>query len=567
MPPTDAEFEELRSRVERLERQVEELTQPAPPPVLPPVLKPAPQPPPALQAKPRPQISSTAWIAGIGAVIFLIGAIYGLTVAIQRGWMSPPVRVGLGLIVGAILGVVAAKRLSAALRGSGVALLAAGAGTWMFAFYFGAQQAALFPLWAGYVGTSVAIILAGWLAARTRCDGALAVALVTGLVAPLAFSTGEGNLALLQTHLLVLVAAQLAVHYVARSGGDWLWSRILGTAGVWLLAWLGSAEGSLALGVSWLIELFCLLGIAGLVLVWLPRHAESPRLSGALTAVVLVLFAVCAWIVWDRAHLSMKAFALILAGIAGVSFGLIAPARRRVGNGQHDATLVMLGTGFALVAVPVAFDWRWVCIGWSLFALSLAVTARSSHARNKPERDGLILAAAIAATSAAAWIMSRAVRQDTADWPVLNVIFIGGIMVAAAWGVLSMIPGNHRRVTFPMMQLVLVPLIAWELQRVVPTVRSENATLALGGLLATLTYAIAGAGQWLRGVLGVAHDGVAAALRSMGYVWLTVAAIKLLFNDLARADLVFRAVVALGVGSILLGAAFWADKRRKAAAN
>ena len=104
MPPTDAEFEELRSRVERLERQVAELTQPVPPPVLPPVLKPAPQPPPAVQAKPRQPISSTAWIAGIGAVIFLIGAIYGLTVAIQRGWMSPSVRVGLGLIVGAILG-------------------------------------------------------------------------------------------------------------------------------------------------------------------------------------------------------------------------------------------------------------------------------------------------------------------------------------------------------------------------------------------------------------------------------------------------------------------------------
>lgn len=567
MPPTDAEFEELRSRVERLERQVAELTQPVPPPVLPPVLKPAPQPPPAVQTKPRQPISSTAWIAGIGAVIFLIGAIYGLTVAIQCGWMSPSVRVGLGLIVSAILGVVAAKRLSAALRGSGVALLAAGAGTWTFAFYFGAQQAGLFPIWVGYAGTSLAIVLAGWVAARTRCDGALAVALMTGLVAPLAFSTGEGNLALLQTHLVVLVTAQLAVHYLSRSGGDWLWSRILGTAGVWLLAWLGSTEGSLALGVSWLTELFCVLGAAGLVLVWLPRHPEPPRIAGALTAVVLVLFAVCVGIVWDRAHLPMKAFVLILAGIAGVAFGLVAPARRRMGHGRHDATLIVLGTGFALVAMPVAFDWRWVCIGWSLCALSLSVAARSSHGHNKPERDGLIVAAAIAATSAAAWIMNRAVRQDSGDSPLLNVIFIGGIIVAAAWGVLSMIPGHHRRVTFPMMQLVLVPLIAWELQRVVPTVRTENAVLALGGLLATLTYAVAGAGQWLRGVLTGANDVLAAALRRMGYVWMTVAAGKLLFNDLARTDLVFRAVVALGVGSILLGAAFWADKRRKAAAN
>jgi len=566
MPPTDAEFEELRSRVERLERQVEELTRPVSPPVLPPVLKPAaaqPPPPPKLSPKPSRTISSTAWVAGVGAVIFLIGAIYGLTVAIQRGWLSPPVRVGLGLAVGVFLGVLAAKRLSAGLRGSGVALLAAGAGTWTFAFYYGAQQAELFPLWAGYIGTSVAIFFAGFVAAGTRCDGALAVALVTGLIAPLAFSTGEGKLALLMVHLLVLGAAQLVVHYRARSGGDWIWSRMLGTAGVWFLAWWGSMEGSLELGVSWLIELYCVLGIAGLLLAWLPRHPEQPRIPAVLTAVVLVAFAVCAWEIWDQSGVSHKPFALVLTGVAGVVFGLIAPARRRTGSVQHDVMLLVLGTGFVLVAVPVAFDWRWVAIGWSLFALSLSVAARSAHAYSKSESDGLILAASIAATCASAWIVNKAQVQGPAAWPVLNVIFISGILVSAAWGVLTLIPGNHRRVTFPMMQLIFVPLIAWELRRVVPTMRSENMVLAWGAILATLIYAIAGAGQWLRGVIDETNGFMAKAMRRMGYAWLAIATFKLLFKDLARTDMLFRAVVALGVGSILLGAAFWADKRRK----
>lgn len=562
---TDAEYEELRNRVEQLERKVAELTRPVATPVLPPVLKSAPARPVASGAKQpkRPPISSITWIASIGAVIFLIGAVYGLTVAVQRGWASPPVRVGAGLLVGVLFGLAAAKRLAAAKFGSGVALLAAGAGTWTFALHFGAQRAELFPVWQGFAGTATGVVLAGLLAARTRCDGALAVALITGLIAPLAFSTGAGNLAGLQTHLLALGLAQLSVHYLTRSGGDWIWSRVIGSAGIWLLASVGATNGALNLGVAWLLELYCALAVVGLGLAWLPRHPDRPVGAGALTAVTLVFAAVCAWVLWNRAHLPVKSFALVLSGLAGVSLALLAPARRRMGDAQHDVTLLVLGSGFALLAASVALDGRWVGVAWSVLALGLSVAARSAQAARKPECGGLTLVAVITTTAASAWILYQSNQQGGSDWPVLNRVFGSGVIATGSWAVLTLMPGDHRRVTFPMMQLVAVNLVAWELQRTVPTLRSENVTLALGGLLATLTYAVAGAGQWLRGVLQGENQVHAGALRRMGYAWLAVAAGKLLLIDLARTELMFRAVVALAVGSILLGAAFWADKRRQ----
>jgi hypothetical protein len=109
---------------------------------------------------------------------------------------------------------------------------------------------------------------------------------------------------------------------------------------------------------------------------------------------------------------------------------------------------------------------------------------------------------------------------------------------------------------------VLVNAVAWEFARTVPTFSGEEATLEFGPLLATLTYAGAGAGGWLRGVLHEQETGRARAWRLTGYGWLTVAAVKLLGFDLEHADLAFRAVAALAVGALFIGAAYWADRKR-----
>jgi len=583
----DAELRELRARLEKLEQEVAALRgaantpvaprEEAPPliaqiePVAPPPAPPGAEPPvvaavPSAKLPPRPPavadrldtLPSTVWVAGAGAIIFLIGAIYGLTVSIQRGWISPPVRVGAGLVTGLAAGIFAARLLLAGRQALGVTLLAVGAGTWMFALYFGSHGADLFPLGLGFAGAAVATLLAGGLAARIRSDAAFAVALAVGLAAPVAFSDGTGTLVGLLGYLCVLLVGQLAVHYTTGEGAEWTASRLLGTAGVWgvaLLAGFTSRLGPVPLAFLLVAAVLALT----LALAWLPRHPAPAEEPVAASTLVLVAACLGSWSVWRRADFDREPFSLVFVAFAALSLALVVAARRR-GTIRNETPLVLAAVAFALMAVPTAISWRWVGLAWGVGALSLAVGARL---KARTERDdSLALGAVIFTMAATAVWLGRVLDYRGHDFAFVNPRFLNATLAAAAWVVLSGVPGVPRWLSFGAAQAVAVNALAWELARTIDPVSSEHATLALGPLLATLTYAGAGVGLWLRGVLYEADHARAKGLRAAGYVWLVVAAVKLLGYDLSDRDLLFRAVAALGVGAVFIGAAWWADRVR-----
>lgn len=572
MNPHTEELEELRRRVERLEGEVAALRgapveprPPAPlratvpvPPLLPPVLAPA------ASAKPKPlsarlnNVPSTVWVAGTGAVIFLIGAVYGLTVSIQRGWISPPMRVGAGLITGLAVGVLAGRLLFRGRRELGVTLLAVAAGTWTFSLYFGAKSAQLFPLALGFGGAAVATLLAGAVAARVRSDGAMAVALAVGLAAPLAFSDGTGMLPGLLSYLGGLAAAQLVAHYATGAGADWTWSRLLGSAGIWGVTLLGTMEATVASAPA-AFALLALLLALGLGLAWLPRHRAPAEEPVAVSTLVLAAAAVALWTVWRRTHLEREFFSAVLVGLAALCLALVA-AGRRSGRKLNEMPLVLLAAVFGLVAVPMAIDWRWVTLAWGAGALGLALAARAKAGAAKD--DSVSLGAGIVAMAATAVWLVQALGHRRADLIFVNPVFGGAALTAAAWAVLMTVPGQARGLAFAAMQAVAVNAVAWELARAIGPVTGDEVSLPLGALLATLTYAASGAALWLRGVLYESDPARAKALRLAGYGWLAVAAVKLLGFDLGNRDLLFRAVAALGVGAVFIGAALWADRHR-----
>lgn len=587
MTPLESELAALRDRVARLEAEVRALqagsvvrevaktemtpavksallqfAEPPPLPEEPPVVHPRPVVAPSrLEATPSREIASTVWIAGVGAVIFLIGAVYGLTVSIQRGWIAPPVRVGGGLGIGLGLGYGAWRQFRRENRGLGVALLAAGIGTWMFAWYFGSHRGQLFPPVAGLLGTALAALVAGWIAARVRSDGALAVALATGLIAPLAFSTGRGSAPALMTYLLVLSGTQLALNYLARTGAHWSWSRVLGTVGVWLVAMLAAGDARLE-SPPLMFALLAALGASVLLLGWLPRHVEMPRWPGAVTVCSQLGLAVALWLVWTRSHFEREEFSVVLVILAVTTLALWPWARRRSPAGDHDLALLLLAVGFAYLAVAVALDRHWIVLAWGAFAALLAVGARAAQQSARIEAETLQVATVLAATAASMVWLVLAFEQRASDAIFLNRVFVGGALAATAWGVLYFTPGRLRILAGVAWQVVLVNAVAWELARALPAVQSENTSLAIGPVLATLTYAVVGVMLWLRG-LNAGEEGARRFLRWTGYAWLAVASVKLLVNDLAQTDLLFRAVAALGMGAILIAAAWWANRSRE----
>ena len=584
MKPIETEIEELRARVARLEVEVARLSGRVPgqgaasPPSRPPpiqsigaapsgaeppmILTPSPVTHGATGSRLRlAELPSTVWIAAAGAFIFLLGAIYGLTVSIERGWISPPVRVSAGLVLSLGAGVWAARLLFGARRSMGVTLLAVAAGTWTFSLYFGAREAALFPLWLGFVGATLATVLAGGIGARVQSDGALAVGIATGLVAPLAFSSGSGTVAGLALYLGMLVAGQLLVSYTTRTGGDWRISRVLGLAGVWLVALAGATEANLgdaniAIGALWLL--------AGttLMLAWLPRQDRTPIWPTMGSVVTCVALGLACWAIWERAGWTREFFAIVLVAEAAMVLGLLVGARRRTHSNRHDMMLLLLAAGFGLLAVPVAISWRWTAATWGLGALLLAIAVRRAVRAERPEAAALRVVSLVSAGFASLVWLLLALFEGHRDAIFLNPIFFAGATTAAAWAVLLAVTERQRAPVLSMLQIVAVNAIAWEFAAAVPTVHGEQASLPLGALLATFVYAAAGAGQWLRGVLYEALPERAKAFRVVGYGWLAVAALKLLVSDLANTDLVFRACAALGVGAVFIGAALWADRHR-----
>lgn len=566
MTQSNPEFEELQARVARLEDEVNALKrggiQSAPlavePPLLPPVLPRVDRVAAATPvSKPVPETPSTVWVAGVGAVIFLIGAVYGLTVSIQRGWIAPSMRVGGGLVTGLALGYWALRQMQLGRRGLGVALLAAGTGTWTFALYFGAQKAALFDPGLGLLGAAAATLAAGWVAARLRSDGAMAVGLATGLCAPLAFATGRSGAAGLIGYLAVLNAAQVLTHYLTGAGVRWFWSRLLGTAGFWLVATMGVSSGRLDPELL-TMGLLAMLAVGTMTLAWLPAHKETPAWPGAATVLSLTGVALSSWAVWARSGYPKEEFAVVLGALAFASAGLIPLARRRSATASHDLPLSLLALGFGLLAVAMACDWHWVVLAWGTVAALLAWAARAAMRNGRPGAGSLQAVAAIATMAASVVWLGLLLFQRRTEWLFLNRVFAGGLLAAVAWGLLANSGGSLRPLARVLLQLVLVNAVAIEWSRALPTGHGGSASLAFGPLLTTLTYAVLGAGLWLRGLA----DAEGKLLRLTGYGWLAVAGAKLLANDLARADVLFRAVAALGVGAVFITAAWWAGRRR-----
>lgn len=577
MTAEPSELDDLRRRVVALEQRVADLHATLTPPPLPPVsagparpavtlAPPLAQPRPASAAVPpapaRDPVASITWIGAAGALIFLVGASYGLAVSIEYGWLSAPVRVAAGLIIGLALGVLAGRLLIRGGAALGVGFLAAGAGTWMFALHYGAHDARLFAAAWGWLGAWLAVLAGGGLAARTRRDGALAVSLAVGWITPLLFHESVASLPVLLAHGLALSGGALAIHYLTGTGAHWRWTRLVIVLGAWgVMAW-GTGRLLAYPQPAWgLVLLISALG-AGLFLAWLPRHAEVPLAPGAMTVGTILGFALAWWNVSHALAWPREAFAGMLTVLAALSLGLIIAARRRTGGREHDLALGLLGVGLLLLAVPVAVEWRWVGLGWGLLAAGLSLGAWRAQPGPRPH---LMLIAFIAATAASVVWLGEGLNLHREVRPVFNLTFLNGVLASTAWAGLALVPGPHRRLVLGILQVMGVHVVAWELARILPTVVVADIRLPLGTLAITLSYCLAGATQWVWSLTRGARSPWSRPIRALGYAWLVAAGVKLMAHDLAGAEPLLRAVAALGVGVLLLGAAWGANHLRRRA--
>ncbi|MDP1831987.1 MAG: DUF2339 domain-containing protein [Geothrix sp.] len=597
---------DLAERVTRLEAQVAWLLQrpqastppaPAQAPAqsqapAPPLPRPVPRP-----ATPRKEISPVVWIAGIGASIFLFGAIFFFRWAIQQGWVGAELRFVLGLLVGGAIAAFAGKLILGHSRALGVALLLAGLGTLQFTFRAGAMEYHFYAAPLGLAATALFTLLAGGLAARAGSGGALTVSLVSGLAAPLVFSQGGHHEVALAIYLAVLMAGTLAVPYLARTGGAWHGARWTALVGVWLLlmpACAGVLKGDAALLGMLLVLHLVLAGLWA----WLPGTEEIPATPTVLWLVASILATTYGWLLWKRLDLTPETFALPVILVAALNLALVQPLRHRMENRRADWGLLALAAGHLALAVPVALAWRWVGPLWGAFALALAWASLKAEDSDFAQEATALrwLAAALALLTTLRWAFHG---LDGLFWrsatltPFLNAAFAEGALASAAWFLLTkavrgdrpadasaspLAPADgsgqarpvRRRgdplgvIAFLALQVTANVTLAFEAARLVQWFQapgpygygpSRAASIAM-----TLVWALSGAWQWMLG-LGKREEG-RRALMIAGYVWMGLASFKLIVSDLDRADTPLRALAFLGVGGIGMAAAILANRKR-----
>ncbi|WP_243385025.1 DUF2339 domain-containing protein [Geothrix alkalitolerans] len=468
LPQDQSASPDLTERVARLEAQVAWLLQrqqaPVPPPTAPRARK-------APAAAPRKPLSPVVWIAGAAASLFLVGAVFFFHWAIQQGWLGAELRFALGLLVGAAIAGTAGKLIFGEGRRLGVALLLAGLGTLQFTFRAGAMAYHFYPATLGLVAAALVTLVAGGLAARGRSGGALTVALVSGLAAPLVFSQGGHHEVALAIYLAVLMAAALAVPYLARTGEAWHGARWTALIGTWLLL-LPACTEVLKADAPALAGLLALhLALAG-GWAWLPGREEKPGTPTVLWLVASILATTYGGLVWKRLDLAPEAFAGPVLGLAALNLALVKPLRRRLGGRHADWGLLALATGHLALAVPVALAWRWVGPLWGVFALGLAWASRKAEEGEFTQEATALrwLAAGMALLTTLRWAfhgLDSLFFHGSGTVPFLHASFVEGALASAAWFLLTRRGGPLGVVSFLALEVTANVTLAFEAARLV----------------------------------------------------------------------------------------------------
>jgi uncharacterized membrane protein len=234
---------------------------PVPAGIPPPGTAAAPPPPPSPPARHTTfeELVGARLLVWVGAAALALAGAFLVKISFERGWISPPVRVGIGVAFG-----IALLALSEGLRRSAgrvsEALAAAGIADLFACFLAAVLLYHLVPAAAGFLLMSLTTAVAVALALRQGAMVAL-LGLAGGFLTPALIQTAHPRARNLFGYLLLLIAGLLAVAW--RRRWRWLALAALGAGLLWAAVWL---EGPFHGGDAPWLSLFLILLAAGAVL-------------------------------------------------------------------------------------------------------------------------------------------------------------------------------------------------------------------------------------------------------------------------------------------------------------
>jgi uncharacterized membrane protein len=525
-----------------------------------PVAPAAPPPPPRPPEPARPSVSLEDLLGGrvlgwVGGAAVVLGVVFFLVMAANRGWIDETTRVLLAFVGSAALLVTGLYlherqgRTQAALAAVATAIAALYVTLTAATQLYDLVDPVLALVFAGLVGAVATAIAVRWDEAVVAGIG-----IVGALLAPVLVDARTDSASL----AFMAVALASAVGVLLWRRWSWLGVAAFVVSSPQLLGWLYDEHDerlwlSLAvLGAFWLLYVIAAIGYE------LREPTATLRLiSASLLLANAALLAGAGWAMLDDTDHGGAATAWVI-GAAAVHIGGGVPAYGGRMSREIAALIVAVGTALAALGLALAIDGPALVAGWSAEALVLAWAARRLG-----DPRGQIAAAAFFTLAVVHTVMfeapPEALRAGVEDFSTAAIAV--GIVGAAAAALSRLSALPDLRTAY----LGVAATAAVYLPSLAIVSAFDGDELEPGQtpqVLLSAFWAVAG----LTGiVLGLLRD--VRLLRLGGLALLLLAAAKVFAYDLSELESIYRALSFIALGLLLLGGAFAYQRIRKETAE
>ncbi|WP_333530948.1 DUF2339 domain-containing protein [Desulfotomaculum sp. 1211_IL3151] len=494
----------------------------------------------------------------LGILILLFGLAYFLKYSFDNQWIGELGRMVIGYLAGVVFlvsGDILMRRnyryFSQGFTGGGIGII-----------YLTTFAAANFYHLIGS-GTAFALLIlttvaGGSLAVRQQAFGVAVLSTIAGFLAPFLIGSEEANPAALLGYVAVL---DLAILYLAfyKQWRSLNQLAFVGTALVYAISQgLSNQDTNIWLNQSYLTLYFVVFGI--LVFLYNIRHQKPTEVRDVLLLVInaAFFFMASANNLDSRYEDWLGLFAIILA----LLYLMVALGLKRRMQGDDLLFLSLLGTGLAFVtiAIPLQLEEQWVTeLAWTVEALALfygGLKGKNIWVR-RAAIALLVYVILVLHLDGYPYLETDPLPLVNAYSLAANLSVLGCFLIAHFLYNAKELSEQERKGVWPAAVLgaiLAVKQITWEVEQALSYFTlsySLDFSVSLAWVAFALFLMIVGLSRDLKG------------FRYMSLVLFGLTTFKVVFFDLSGLDMIFRILILIIVGSILVGVSFVYQRREK----
>ncbi len=508
------------------------------------------------------------WLNKIGIGLLLFGAAFLFKFSVDQNWITPGVRVGIGLALGALL-VVLGLRVYADRRAFSQVLLGGGIGVFYITGYAAFQLYALVPYAAAFAFMVSVTLLAMLLSLRQDGSALALIGTAGGLGTPFILYAGAESVGGLVLYTSLILAGACGI-YLYRG-----WTSLLLTAfaGTWTVFFVGfpgflywqdatahSDRIAMQIGVTFAWAVLWIAATGREVLMTRePRRLRRPEpgvlartffadevlrssVPAHLVSAAVPLVALgFTWVVWELGEVSLGWISLGAAAI----YGLVALLVRRVESGGR------VYRAQALTALLLATLSLVLLLDGNTLLVALAIEVAVLHYLSRRVSGRVLLAGAHALSVwVVVWIFVRLLDgalplrlgfSTPSGGDGIPFFGVGPLaeLVAIALVLAASLAMSPVRLAVVYRVAAHAALLAWLWQGLAP--------LPNGAAYTTIAWGLYAAGLL---VAGLRLDGPSLMRTGMATLFLVVG--KLFLVDLAGVEAVWRILLFTGFGGLFL---------------